>query len=56
MAQPPSSQTAPLPQNLPFRIISGTIGSGAYALFVLILPLIVYELSPVIIAFERQLL
>ncbi|EON68843.1 CAMK/CAMKL/CHK1 protein kinase [Coniosporium apollinis CBS 100218] len=28
---PPNSQTAPLPTNLPFRLISRTIGQGAYA-------------------------
>ncbi|KAF2471542.1 serine/threonine-protein kinase-like protein chk1 [Lindgomyces ingoldianus] len=28
---PPGSQIAPLPSNLPFRIISKTIGQGAYA-------------------------
>ncbi|KAI7346911.1 kinase-like protein [Hortaea werneckii] len=31
MGGPPNSQVAPLPSNLPFRIISKTIGSGAYA-------------------------
>ncbi|KAF1983114.1 serine/threonine-protein kinase Chk1 [Aulographum hederae CBS 113979] len=31
MVQPPSSQVAPLPSNLPFRIVSRTIGQGAYA-------------------------
>ncbi|KAF2840630.1 Pkinase-domain-containing protein [Patellaria atrata CBS 101060] len=30
-APPPSSQTTPLPDDLPFRIISRTIGLGAYA-------------------------
>lgn len=28
---PPNSQGAPLPTNLPFRLISKTIGQGAYA-------------------------
>ncbi|KAI7254310.1 hypothetical protein D0864_06841 [Hortaea werneckii] len=31
MGGPPNSQVAPLPSNLPFRVISKTIGSGAYA-------------------------
>ncbi|KAF2722412.1 kinase-like protein, partial [Polychaeton citri CBS 116435] len=31
MGGPPGSQVAPLPTNLPFRLISKTIGSGAYA-------------------------
>ncbi|USW58756.1 Putative serine/threonine-protein kinase, active [Septoria linicola] len=31
MGGPPGSQAVPLPTNLPFRIVSKTIGSGAYA-------------------------
>ncbi|KAG9537609.1 hypothetical protein KCU79_g20593, partial [Aureobasidium melanogenum] len=31
MGVPPGSQAAPLPSNLPFRLVSKTIGSGAYA-------------------------
>ncbi|KAK3633394.1 Chk1 protein kinase [Elasticomyces elasticus] len=31
MGVPPNSQVAPLPKNLPFRLVSKTIGSGAYA-------------------------
>ncbi|KAK1059521.1 Chk1 protein kinase [Friedmanniomyces endolithicus] len=31
MGAPPNSQVAPLPTNLPFRLVSKTIGSGAYA-------------------------
>ncbi|TKA72948.1 hypothetical protein B0A55_07543 [Friedmanniomyces simplex] len=31
MGAPPNSQVAPLPSNLPFRLVSKTIGSGAYA-------------------------
>ncbi|EMC97059.1 hypothetical protein BAUCODRAFT_436646 [Baudoinia panamericana UAMH 10762] len=31
MGGPPGSQAAPLPVNLPFRLVSKTIGSGAYA-------------------------
>ncbi|CAK4028018.1 Serine threonine- kinase chk1 [Lecanosticta acicola] len=31
MGGPPGSQVAPLPSNLPFRVVSKTIGSGAYA-------------------------
>ncbi|KAK5110098.1 hypothetical protein LTR62_006232 [Meristemomyces frigidus] len=31
MGGPPGSQVAPLPSNLPFRLVSKTIGSGAYA-------------------------
>ncbi|KAK4549625.1 hypothetical protein LTR36_004926 [Oleoguttula mirabilis] len=31
MGGPPGSQAAPLPSNLPFRLVSKTIGSGAYA-------------------------
>ncbi|GAB7365239.1 hypothetical protein MBLNU230_g6324t1 [Neophaeotheca triangularis] len=31
MGAPPGSQVAPLPTNLPFRLVSKTIGSGAYA-------------------------
>ncbi|KAF2431827.1 Pkinase-domain-containing protein [Tothia fuscella] len=31
MGAPPGSQVAPLPTNLPFRLISRTIGCGAYA-------------------------
>ncbi|KAF2673359.1 serine/threonine-protein kinase-like protein chk1 [Microthyrium microscopicum] len=31
MVQAPSSQAAPLPRDLPFRLTSGTIGTGAYA-------------------------
>ncbi|KAF2461686.1 serine/threonine-protein kinase-like protein chk1 [Lineolata rhizophorae] len=31
MTVPPSSQVAPLPNNLPFRVVSRTIGQGAYA-------------------------
>ncbi|KAK5134237.1 hypothetical protein LTR08_006780 [Meristemomyces frigidus] len=31
MGGPPGSQAAPLPTNLPFRLVSKTIGSGAYA-------------------------
>ncbi|KAL2351436.1 kinase-like domain-containing protein [Cryomyces antarcticus] len=31
MGPPPGSQVAPLPSNLPFRLISKTIGQGAYA-------------------------
>ncbi|KAF2740877.1 Pkinase-domain-containing protein [Polyplosphaeria fusca] len=30
-APPPGSQAAPLPSNLPFRLVSKTIGQGAYA-------------------------
>ncbi|KAF2848938.1 serine/threonine-protein kinase-like protein chk1 [Plenodomus tracheiphilus IPT5] len=30
-AAPPGSQVAPLPSNLPFRLVSKTIGQGAYA-------------------------
>ncbi|EME44657.1 hypothetical protein DOTSEDRAFT_172955 [Dothistroma septosporum NZE10] len=31
MGGPPNSQAAPLPSSLPFRLVSKTIGSGAYA-------------------------
>ncbi|KAF1358749.1 serine/threonine-protein kinase-like protein chk1 [Lizonia empirigonia] len=31
MGAPPGSQVAPLPSNLPFRLVSKTIGQGAYA-------------------------
>ncbi|KAL1302228.1 hypothetical protein AAFC00_002653 [Neodothiora populina] len=31
MGAPPGSQVAPLPKDLPFRLVSKTIGSGAYA-------------------------
>ncbi|KAF2150558.1 Pkinase-domain-containing protein [Myriangium duriaei CBS 260.36] len=31
MGAPPNSQAAPLPTNLPFRLVSKTIGAGAYA-------------------------
>jgi hypothetical protein len=31
---PPGSQVAPLPDNLPFQLISKTIGQGAYASYV----------------------
>ncbi|KAK3114374.1 Chk1 protein kinase [Teratosphaeriaceae sp. CCFEE 6253] len=31
MGAPPGSQVAPLPSGLPFRLVSKTIGSGAYA-------------------------
>ncbi|KAF7193568.1 Serine/threonine-protein kinase chk1 [Pseudocercospora fuligena] len=31
MGGPPGSQVAPLPTNLPFRVVSKTIGCGAYA-------------------------
>lgn len=35
---PPNSQMAPLPTNLPFRLVSKTIGQGAYASYVVISP------------------
>ncbi|KAB2574314.1 hypothetical protein BFW01_g8116 [Lasiodiplodia theobromae] len=31
MGPPPNSQVAPLPKDLPFRVVSKTIGQGAYA-------------------------
>ncbi|OJD33579.1 serine threonine-protein kinase chk1 [Diplodia corticola] len=31
MGPPPNSQAAPLPKDLPFRVVSKTIGQGAYA-------------------------
>ncbi|KAK1812082.1 Chk1 protein kinase [Friedmanniomyces endolithicus] len=31
MGAPPNSQVAPLPSNVPFRLVSKTVGSGAYA-------------------------
>ncbi|KAI9837119.1 MAG: hypothetical protein M1819_000770 [Sarea resinae] len=36
---PPMSQSAPLPANLPFRIVSKTIGQGAYAFIRKAIPL-----------------
>lgn len=38
------SQLDPLPRDLPFRIVSKTVGRGAYASFVL--PTIFYPIPP----------